>query len=72
MEPVLRIVRGEPDDAEVAALTAVVLGLAASTGPGAAEPEAAERGGWADRSALVRRPMPQPGPGAWRASGLPR
>lgn len=67
--PVLRVVRGNPDDAELAALTAVVA-AAASAAP---EPEKPERTSfWADRSALVRRPLPQPGSGAWRASGLPR
>jgi len=67
--PLLRVVRGEPDDTELAALTAVVLSLA-SARPASAEPEARSR--WADRTALVRRPMLPFGPGAWRASGLPR
>ena len=68
--PLLRVVRGEPDDTELAALTAVVLGLAsARTEP---EPEPESRSRWADRTALVRRPMLPFGPGAWRASGLPR
>jgi hypothetical protein len=64
-KPLLRIVRGEPDDAELAALTAVVLGVRST-----AAPEPAQRSRWADRAALVRRPLPV-GPGAWRASGLP-
>jgi hypothetical protein len=62
----LRVVRGEPDDAELAAVTAVVLGVATSAPAAAPEP----RSRWADRAALVRRPLPV-GPGAWRASGLP-
>ena len=66
--PLLRIVRGEPDDAELAALTAVVLSVASATA--AATPEPASRSRWADRAALVRRPTAA-GPGAWRASGLP-
>jgi hypothetical protein len=66
--PLLRVVRGEPDDAELAALTAIVLGVA--TAGAAAKPEPAPRSRWADRAALVRRPLPA-GPGAWRASGLP-
>jgi hypothetical protein len=66
--PLLRVVRGEPDDAELAALTAVVLGVA--TVAAAATPKPAPRSRWADRAALVRRPLPA-GPGAWRASGLP-
>ncbi|HEY0639059.1 MAG TPA: acyl-CoA carboxylase subunit epsilon, partial [Pseudonocardiaceae bacterium] len=43
--PVLRVVRGEPDDAELAALTLVVTALAAA--PAAADrPE--PRSAWAD------------------------
>ncbi len=66
-QPLLRVVRGEPDDAELAALTTVVLGIVSGSVP-ATEP--ASRSRWADRAALVRRPLPV-GPGAWRASGLP-
>jgi hypothetical protein len=66
--PLLRVVHGSPDDAELAALTAVVLGIAAASSTPAPEP--APRSRWADRAALVRRPLPS-GPGAWRASGLP-
>ncbi|HTF47267.1 MAG TPA: acyl-CoA carboxylase subunit epsilon [Pseudonocardia sp.] len=64
-----RVVRGEPDDAELAAL-AVVLAAAASapaTEPGARR----TRSVWVDRAAMLRRPE-HPGPGAWRASALPR
>jgi Acyl-CoA carboxylase epsilon subunit len=66
--PFLRIVRGTPDDEELAALTVVLAGLAAADRP---SEEPAPRSRWADRSVLVRRPLPF-GPGAWRASGLPR
>ncbi|WP_018333944.1 acyl-CoA carboxylase epsilon subunit [Actinomycetospora chiangmaiensis] len=66
--PVLRIVRGDPSPEELAALTAV---LAAASGGGGAEPEAGPTSVWTERSALVRRPV-HPGPGAWRASALPR
>ncbi|MEU6643785.1 acyl-CoA carboxylase subunit epsilon [Saccharomonospora sp. NPDC046836] len=65
--PVLRIVRGNPDDAEIAALTAVLAGLAS---PAPAPPGPRARSRWADRAALVRAPL-RPGQGAWRASGLP-
>ncbi|HEX5402387.1 MAG TPA: acyl-CoA carboxylase subunit epsilon [Pseudonocardiaceae bacterium] len=65
--PLLRVVRGTPDDEELAALTIVVAALAA----GRPAPPAAPRSRWADRSALVRQPLPF-GPGAWRASGRPR
>lgn len=65
--PHLRVVRGNPDDEELAAVTAVVTALAAAR----PEPEdRPSRSTWADRSRLVRRPL-QHGPGAWRASGLP-
>ncbi|MEU3275226.1 acyl-CoA carboxylase subunit epsilon [Saccharomonospora sp. NPDC006951] len=69
-KPLLRVVRGNPDDAELAALAAVVAGMAAS---GAAEDTAAppRRSRWADRATLMRSPL-RPGEGAWRASALPR
>jgi Acyl-CoA carboxylase epsilon subunit len=66
--PLLRVVRGAPDDEELAALTVVLAALAAD-GPPAPTP--APKSWWADRAALVRPPLPS-GPGAWRASGLPR
>nr|WP_285501840.1 acyl-CoA carboxylase epsilon subunit [Actinokineospora sp. NBRC 105648] len=66
--PLLRVVRGTPDAAELAALTAVVL-AAGSSGGEAAEPAAPNA--WADRAAAVRRPLAH-GPGAWRASAFPR
>lgn len=65
-----RVVRGEPDDAEVAALTAV-LAAAASTTTGPAEPDTRGRSVWVDRTAAVRAPL-NPGPGAWRTHYLPR
>ncbi|OZM75064.1 acetyl-CoA carboxylase biotin carboxyl carrier protein subunit [Amycolatopsis antarctica] len=64
--PLLRVVRGDPDDAELAALTAVL--AAASPVPGGGGP--VRRSAWADRAAALRH-LPRPGPGAWRASGLP-
>lgn len=60
--PMLRVVRGEPDDLELAALIAVVAASSGSAPDVEAEPDA-----WTDRSRLVRRPLPH-GPGAWRAS----
>ncbi|MQA08575.1 MAG: acyl-CoA carboxylase subunit epsilon [Pseudonocardiaceae bacterium] len=68
--PALRVVRGSPDDAELAALTVVVAGLVSG---GAGQPEENDeprRSRWADRATLVRQPL-RPGPGAWKASGLP-
>ncbi|NUT51628.1 MAG: acyl-CoA carboxylase subunit epsilon [Saccharothrix sp.] len=65
--PHLRVVRGNPDDVELAAVAAVVVGLASAGGPAS---DAPHRSAWADRSRQVRRPLPH-GPGAWRVSGLP-
>jgi len=62
--PFLRVERGEPDDAEVAALTAVVVVLAAA---GGTDTEPNRRSRWSDRGAMMRTPL-RHGPGAWRAS----
>ncbi|WP_017973387.1 acyl-CoA carboxylase subunit epsilon [Actinopolyspora halophila] len=72
--PMLRVERGNPDETEVAALTATLVGLAGagSTTP----PERPSRMSmWADRAVALRypggrRPL-RPGPNAWRASALP-
>ena len=62
--PLLTVVRGEPTPEQLAALVAV---LAARSG--AAEPAAAAATPlWS--APQLRSPM-FPGPGAWRASGLP-
>ena len=66
--PVLRVVRGEPTAQELAALVAVFTALAGSRPAG--RPRRA-RPGWADRASLLGAPA-HPGPGAWRASALPR
>jgi len=63
--PFLRIVRGQPDDEQVAVLLAV---LTARAGAEANEP-AGQR--WSTPAALVRTEI-APGPGAWWASALPR
>ena len=62
--PLLRVVRGEPTAEELAALVAVVLARGA-----AEEPAPAARPLWAVPA--LRGHLPH-GPGAWRASGLPR
>ncbi|MBO2452040.1 acyl-CoA carboxylase subunit epsilon [Actinomadura barringtoniae] len=76
--PFLQIVRGEPTAEEVAALVAV---LTARAQAAAAARQAAEGAGrkvsrWSDRSRSLRGPVVEGvrprGPGAWRASGLPR
>ena len=62
--PLLRVVRGNPSPEELAALVAVV-----STRGGAVEEPPPARSLWA--APVLRRPL-SPGPGAWRASSLPR
>lgn len=67
--PSFRVVRGNPDDAELAALTVVL----AAVSPGSTRrgpDKAGRRSWWANRAALVRRPI-HPGERAWRASSLP-
>jgi hypothetical protein len=62
--PLFNVVSGNPSAEELAALTAVVLGLST---PGPA-PESKQR----TRSWIRRRQLrlqPAPGPGAWRRSG---
>jgi hypothetical protein len=65
-QPLLRVVRGTPDEVELAALTAVVAVAATAT----ADEETPKPSAWSARTALVRRQLDH-GPGAWRASGLP-
>jgi len=67
--PALRVVSGQATAEELAAVV-VVLGAAsarAQDGPAAAP----RRSQWAAPSRLVRAPIVA-GPGAWRASALPR
>jgi hypothetical protein len=63
--PLLKVVRGNPSAEELAALIAVVAARASAT----AEPQPPTRPLW---GRPVLRPDLTPGPGAWRASGLPR
>jgi hypothetical protein len=60
----LRVVRGEPTPAELAALTVVVAALSQRRSRRRPVPV----GGWAGRADVVRPPL-QPGPGGWRAAG---
>jgi hypothetical protein len=63
----LRVVKGEPTPEELAALVAVVSAKVAAAG----ETQPTRPSTWAAYWRSVRRPLPA-GPGAWRASGLPR
>jgi hypothetical protein len=64
VQPLLRVVRGDPTPEELAALIAVV----SSRGGGLDEP-APQRSLWGRPS--LRQPLAT-GPGAWKASSLPR
>jgi hypothetical protein len=64
--PLLQVVRGTPSVQELAALVAV---LAARTSATAIEAQPPARPLWG--RPVLRSPL-TPGPGAWRASGLPR
>jgi hypothetical protein len=64
--PLLQIVRGEPTPEQLAALLAVV---AARTSAAATPAAPRVRSLWA--TPVLRGPL-SPGPGAWRASALPR
>jgi hypothetical protein len=69
MEPRLTIVRGEPTPEEIAAVvTALTARLASARQARAGE---TMRNGWSSRSRMMRSPLSR-GPGAWRASALPR
>jgi Acyl-CoA carboxylase epsilon subunit len=64
--PVLRVVRGEPTEEEIAALV-IALATRAAASPVVEPP----RSLWRSRGHNIR-PAVSPSPGAWRASGLPR
>jgi Acyl-CoA carboxylase epsilon subunit len=66
----LSIVAGHPTAAETAAVTVVLTALA-SAAAGTQAGADGQRSEWSDRSRLLR-PAVSPGPGAWRASALPR
>ena len=64
--PILRVVKGDPTDEELAALVAVVASLGApAAAPARRTPE------W-NHNRRMQRLVLRPGPGAWRSSGLPR
>lgn len=63
--PVLRVVKGDPTPEELAALVTVLASLG-----GPAAPPARRTPSW-NAPRRLHRPAHPPGPGAWRASGLP-
>jgi hypothetical protein len=68
-DPVLRVLRGEPSDDELAALAAVVLATTTPESgrqPASGQPQVT-RSRWADRSAMMRHAL-RPGAEAWRMS----
>jgi Acyl-CoA carboxylase epsilon subunit len=68
--PVLRVIRGDATDEEIAALLTVIaarVGSATAADAGPDRPISA----WGDRAAALRRAQ-HPGPGAWRASAWQR
>ena len=65
--PLLQVVNPDATPEEVAAIVAVFAALGSASG----EPPKRRRPEWNAPHRLVRRSFPH-GPGAWRASGLPR
>ena len=66
--PFLRVVKGNPSDEEIAALVAV---LQASAAAADSAPRGQPVSEWSAPHRLLGT-MVAPGPGAWRASSLPR
>jgi hypothetical protein len=69
--PMLRIVRGDPTEAEIAALITVIAARARQRASARRRHQELPRSAWTDRSRLVRQPV-RAGLGAWRASAWPR
>jgi hypothetical protein len=69
--PPLLVIRGDASTEEVGALVAVLQAVAAATSAAAARPGPRVVPEWAAPRRLVHGASPVPGPGAWRASGLP-
>ena len=70
-EPVLRVVKGEPTPEEFAALVAVISAKLRTGGTTPAAGSRRDAPSWAAYWRRTRQPL-RPGPGAWRASTLPR
>jgi hypothetical protein len=67
----LSIVAGNPTPEETAAVTVVLTALASAAAAAGPRDHGGQRSVWSDRSRLLR-PAISAGPGAWRASALPR
>jgi hypothetical protein len=67
--PALTIVSGQPTPEETAAVVVVLTALAGHAASAPADPPTPSQ--WSARSRFMRAPV-TPGPGAWRASALPR
>jgi hypothetical protein len=65
------IVAGHPTAEETAVVTVVLTALASAAAAGTQAGPGGQRSEWSDRSRMLRPPV-SPGPGAWRASALPR
>lgn len=64
-EDLVRVVRGEPDEIELAALVAGIIAAAGSLAP--IEPDAVEQPPWTDHARRLGAPT-LPGPQTWRWS----
>jgi hypothetical protein len=62
----VRVVRGEPDEEELAALVAGILAVAAASAPAEPEPDAAAP--WADHGRRLLGSTARPGASTWRWS----
>ncbi|HEX8347683.1 MAG TPA: acyl-CoA carboxylase subunit epsilon [Actinoplanes sp.] len=72
-EPLVRVVRGVPTAAELAALVGVVASRFVVTDSRFPRTAPAKRSPWTGSARRGAAQVPGPaGPGAWRASGLPR
>ncbi len=70
LRPPLFVIKGDASAEEVAALTAVIHGMAAAAASNATPPRK-PRPEWAAPHRLVRSSL-HAGPGGWRSSALPR
>ena len=68
--PVLRIVRGDPNAEELAALVAVLAAAGSGAAPDAGA--AADASQWGAPTRMQRGAIYPGGPSSWWASGLPR